>query len=613
MHKFKLYAFEIKIVKRVFQYIVLSLGVTLLALLLLALIQGINHISYVPEAIVLSSMGLILMVIFLMWVLSQIKKEGLHPFGFELPYEEYKGVTKAYQQKIDELSMLKTTYFNIKESAENYDGQLRIKRNSVKALDISEKSLEALDILLNDFFKKVSERIGRMIWITDYQGKVVYLNDLCIKHTGPKEMIQSIYDIMDISKTQFDLFRARDFENIKYYLKEMPPLNGKSYRIFSDENLKFILFMSDVTNQEKKMTLNYLKKSRDLHFINEISKIISGEIAIDSTLQDALDKIAFLGNFTACTIRLINDKDELEVKARSGYSDAYFSDEKLKTEHSHIGYAFNENKIITINGPKDTLFDDSLIKNVLENDKKIAFIPLTNYDRNLGVMSIVSDYVFDQDTMILLESISINVTIALEKILLYDQLKSNYFKTVEAFVTASEIKSERVKGHSRRVAEICKIIAEKLYLSTTEVDEIYMAGLLHDVGKLAFSDHSVEYYFDVEDHGHIGRKMVEGVGLTSDILEGIEYHHMNYDLTNNKNQKLTEQPYYAQIIRIANDFDMFMNDEGTEKYNLSFIDKMHYYIGTTYSPQFMRIFKEILSEPENMVLNIYKYEGVNEA
>ena len=317
--------------------------------------------------------------------------------------------------------MLKTTYFNIKESAENYDGQLRIKRNSVKALDISEKSLEALDILLNDFFKKVSERIGRMIWITDYQGKVVYLNDLCIKHTGPKEMIQSIYDIMDISKTQFDLFRARDFENIKYYLKEMPPLNGKSYRIFSDENLKFILFMSDVTNQEKKMTLNYLKKSRDLHFINEISKIISGEIAIDSTLQDALDKIAFLGNFTACTIRLINDKDELEVKARSGYSDAYFSDEKLKTEHSHIGYAFNENKIITINGPKDTLFDDSLIKNVLENDKKIAFIPLTNYDRNLGVMSIVSDYVFDQDTMILLESISINVTIALEKILLYDQ------------------------------------------------------------------------------------------------------------------------------------------------------------------------------------------------
>ncbi len=612
MHKFKLYAYELKIVKRVLQYIVLSMGATLLALIILGSFEGISLKSYLPNGIILFMMALIMLVLFFSWVLLQVKKDGLHAFGVELPYDEYQLITRAYQLKMDELGQLKEAYFKIKESNDHYEQLLITKLNAVKALDSSEKSLKALDTLLNDFFEKVSERINRMIWITDYDGNVIYINEMVIKHMGPRDMIQSIYDIMDISKDQFELFRARDFENIKYYLKQMPPLNGKSFRIFSDESLKYILFMSSVTNQEKKMTLNYLKKSRDLHFINEISKIISGEIAIDSTLQDALDKIAFLGNFTACTIRLINEKEELEVKAKSGYSDAYFIDRKLKTAHSHIGYAFNENKIITINSIKDTLFDDPLIKSVLDNNKKIAFIPLTNYDRNLGVMSIVSDYDFDHDTMILLESISINVTIALEKILLYDQLKSNYFKTVEAFVTASEIKSERVKGHSRRVAEICKIIAEKLYLSATEVDEIYMAGLLHDVGKLAFSDHSIEYYFDVEDHGRLGRKMVEGVGLTNDILEGIEHHHMNYDLTNNKSIYLTEQPYYAQIIRIANDFDLYMHDEGTDKLKPQFIEKMSYFIGNAYSPQFMRILNEILSDPENAVLNIYKYEGINE-
>lgn len=612
MHKFKLYAYEIKIVIRVLQYIVLSMGATLFALIILGSIEGISLKSYLPNSILLFFMALIMMVLFFSWVFLQVKKDGLHAFGFELPYEEYQLITKTYQLKMDELSKLKESYFKSKENSDRYEQMLITKLNVVKALDGSEKSLKALNTLLNDFFEKVSERINRMIWITDYDGNVIYINELVTKHMGSRDMIQRIYDIMDISKDQFELFRARDFENIKYYLKQMPPLNGKSFRIFSGESLKYILFMSSVTNQEKKMTLNYLKKSRDLHFINEISKIISGEIAIDSTLQDALDKIAFLGNFTACTIRLINEKEELEVKAKSGYSDAYFIDKKLKTAHSHIGYAFNENKIITINGIKDTLFDDHLIKSVLENGKKIAFIPLTNYDRNLGVMSIVSDYDFDHDTMILLESISINVTIALEKILLYDQLKSNYFKTVEAFVTASEIKSERVKGHSRRVAEICKIIAEKLYLSATEVDEIYMAGLLHDVGKLAFSDHSIEYYFDVEDHGRLGRKMVEGVGLTNDILEGIEHHHMNYDLTNNKSTFLTEQPYYAQIIRLANDFDLYMHDEGTDKLKPQFIEKMSYFIGNAYSPQFMRILNEILSDPENAVLNIYKYEGINE-
>lgn len=612
MQKMKLYAYESKIVKCIVLYIVLSMGILILGLLTLGLGEDIPYNSYLPYSMLLVIIGVIIFIAFLTWLVSQIKKEQFHVFDSDLPYEEYKTFKASFENKMNALNTIKETYFKLKEKNDQYEQIISTKKNAIKALDQSEKSLRSLQTLLNDFFEKVSQRVNRMIWISDYEGNIIYINHLGVNYLGSREDTRTIYDIMEISKTQFELFRARDFENIKYYLKNMQPLNGKSSRIFLDESLKYIIFMSSISNQEKKMTLNYLKKSRDLHFINEISKIISGEIAIDSTLQDALDKIAFLGNFTACTIRLINDKEELEVKAKSGYSEEFFIDKKLKTAHSHIGYAFNENKIITINGIKDTLFDDVLIKKILEREKKIAFIPLTNYDRNLGVMSIVSDYDFDHDTIILLESISINVTIALEKILLYDQLKSNYFKTVEAFVTASEIKSERVKGHSRRVAEICKIFAEKLYLSTTEVDEIYMAGLLHDVGKLAFSDHSIEYYFDVEDHGHLGRKMVEGVGLTKDILEGIEYHHMNYDLTNNKNQDLTEQPYYAQIIRIANDFDLYMHDAGTNKLKPEFIDQMRYFIGKAYSPQFMRILNEILSEPDNAVLNIYKYEGLNE-
>jgi hypothetical protein len=87
---------------------------------------------------------------------------------------------------------------------------------------------------------------------------------------------------------------------------------------------------------------------------------------------------------------------------------------------------------------------------------------------------------------------------------------------------------------------------------------------------------------------------------------------MNYDLTNNKSTFLTEQPYYAQIIRLANDFDLYMHDEGTDKLKPQFIEKMSYFIGNAYSPQFMRILNEILSDPENAVLNIYKYEGINE-
>ena len=227
-------------------------------------------------------------------------------------------------------------------------------------------------------------------------------------------------------------------------------------------------------------------------------------------------------------------------------------------------------------------------------------------------MSILSDYDFDSESLILLDSISINVTIALEKILLYEQLKSNYFKTVEAFVTASEIKSDKYSGHSRRVAQICRIIAEKLYLNAKEVDEIYMAGLLHDVGKLAFSDNSLDYYFDIDNHGAIGKTMVERVGLTKDILEGIEFHHMNFDLKNSKDPTINEQPYYAQIIRIANDFDLYMNYETTNIAKPSFVEDMKDLIGTAYSPQFMRIIADILENESSLLLSIYQNEVLNE-
>jgi transcriptional regulator with GAF, ATPase, and Fis domain len=214
------------------------------------------------------------------------------------------------------------------------------------------------------------------------------------------------------------------------------------------------------------LTRTYLKKSRDLHFINEISKIISGQISIENTLQDAIDKIAYLGNFNSCSIRLINDDMSLELMAIGGYSNEFVMDKVVSTNQTHIGYAFLNNKILAINALEDLLFEDEVIRNVLLNERRVAYIPLTNYDKSLGVMSVVSDYNFDTESMVLLESISINVTIALEKIILFERLKSNYFKTVEAFVTATEIQSARITGHARRVAQLCKMIAEKLYLSS---------------------------------------------------------------------------------------------------------------------------------------------------
>lgn len=534
--------------------------------------------------------------------------DNLLPF---LEWESINGVYGEHVRRINRSSKefeIKKTHY---EYLKNEVLKQRIHKNQ-KAESLI--SLEQTIKIHEEFFQSVSDRLASMVWVVDYYGNVMYtnwtLNNTLSRMSGNKS-VSNIYDIMGISMDQFEMFRKRDFDNIQLSIKGLNAVLGKSTRIFEGQVIKMIMFISEISNQDRVQMRNYLKKSRDLHFINEVSNIISGQVLIENTLQEAIDKIAFLGNFNSCTIRLINNNNELVIKALGGYSKEFVLEGSVPTLNSHIGYAFNENKIIMLNTLEDLLFEDPAIKNVLTHSKGIAYIPLSNYNRNLGVLSIVSDYVLDNETIVLLESISINVTIALEKILLFEKLKSDYFKTVEAFVTATEVQSKSFSGHSRRVAEICKRIAEKLYLSSTEIDEVYMAGLLHDIGKLA-SDGSSSENTRKDNHGETGRKMIDNVGLKKDILDGIEFHHLNYDLSNCAEHALnmTEQPYYAQMIRLANDFDYYMMAQNNEK-NI-FVDHMASYIGSYYSPQFISILNHIIMNDYDWLNNMYQNEVQNE-
>ena len=59
---------------------------------------------------------------------------------------------------------------------------------------------------------------------------------------------------------------------------------------------------------------------------------------------------------------------------------------------------------------------------------------------------------------------------------------------VEALAAAIDAKDAYTNGHSGRVAEYAKEISKRYGYSTKRQDEIYMMGLLHDVGKIGIPD-----------------------------------------------------------------------------------------------------------------------------
>jgi response regulator RpfG family c-di-GMP phosphodiesterase len=69
-----------------------------------------------------------------------------------------------------------------------------------------------------------------------------------------------------------------------------------------------------------------------------------------------------------------------------------------------------------------------------------------------------------------------------------ERLKNNFITSIKVFTSLIELRNGNLAGHSRRVAELAKRIAARLGLDSRQVQEIYVAGLLHGIGKVGFDD-----------------------------------------------------------------------------------------------------------------------------
>jgi len=69
-----------------------------------------------------------------------------------------------------------------------------------------------------------------------------------------------------------------------------------------------------------------------------------------------------------------------------------------------------------------------------------------------------------------------------------ERLKSSFVTSIKIFSTLIEMRGGNLSGHSRRAADVSRKIALALKLDGKLVQEIFIAGLLHEIGKVGFSD-----------------------------------------------------------------------------------------------------------------------------
>lgn len=69
-----------------------------------------------------------------------------------------------------------------------------------------------------------------------------------------------------------------------------------------------------------------------------------------------------------------------------------------------------------------------------------------------------------------------------------EKLKANFVTSIKIFSTLIEMRGGALAGHSRRVADLSRKLAQRLKLDSKQVQDLFVAGLLHEIGKVGFSD-----------------------------------------------------------------------------------------------------------------------------
>ncbi|MUH71931.1 HD domain-containing phosphohydrolase [Psychrosphaera haliotis] len=123
-------------------------------------------------------------------------------------------------------------------------------------------------------------------------------------------------------------------------------------------------------------------------------------------------------------------------------------------------------------------------------------------------------------------------------------------------------------GHSKRVAAHSKVLAEELGLSRAEAINIYLTGLMHEVGKVAISDillQTVEYERTTEENIAFKSHAVEGAKILSklpnlrEVAENIRHQYENYDGSGYPdNLKKEEIPFGSRLLKVVSDYDYLL-------------------------------------------------------
>ncbi len=263
--------------------------------------------------------------------------------------------------------------------------------------------------------------------------------------------------------------------------------------------------------------------------------------------------------------------------------------------------------------PNTTIIDDtSSMDGVARHvGNNLLIVPLVREGQTLGVLfggdRNNQEHIDSVDAK-LCASLCNTLAIFLENLMFLEDAQSMFIGTLHALTSAIDAKDSYTFGHSERVALLSEMLARAAGIDEAIVERIYIAGLVHDVGKIGVPESVLakpgrltdEEFDQIKMHPEIGARILRDIRQMQDLIPGVMYHHERWDGKGYPEKRMgLDIPLFGRVIGLADAFDAMSSDR-TYRSALNIhqvLQEIKDCKGSQFDPELADVFLELNFEP----------------
>ncbi len=299
----------------------------------------------------------------------------------------------------------------------------------------------------------------------------------------------------------------------------------------------------------------------------EVGRVVSSSLDVDVVIESALESTRDVLGAEWCALRLLDEETgELVLKASLGMGAEL---------ESRVGRVRPEG---TLPGKVLETGEPVVVENLTASGsgvhlpyysakmRAVAVVPVRAGRKVLGTLTVYSPVPrrWSEEEVGYLGVVASQAGLAVENARLYSSLREYYLSAVRALAAALEAKDVYTRGHSLRVALWAQACARVLELGAEEQEQVYLAGLLHDLGKIGVREDILlkpghlneEERTEMQGHPVVGARILEPARFPAAVIAAVRHHHEDYGGGGYPAGVAGEAiPLLARIIRVADAYD----------------------------------------------------------